>query len=268
MNIYTDGVMIMYETILYEAGGGVATITLNRPEKLNSINRQMVEDLRDAISRVKNDPAVRCLVLTGAGRGFCAGADLSSAMGEGLADVLKVLRERYNPVIKAIRELDRPVVAAVNGVAAGAGCSTALACDLVIAARSAVFVQSFVNIGLVPDAGGSYFLPRLAGQRKAMEMALLGEGISAEEAERLGMINRAVPDDQFRQTWEELAARLSSGPFSQALIKTMFNRSPELGLDDCLEMEADFQGVAAASEDVLEGIRSFLEKRKPQFKGK
>lgn len=260
--------MAEYETIIYEASEGTARITLNRPDRLNSINKQMVLDLRNVFDRVRNDPGVRCVVLTGAGRGFCAGADLAAGLRDGLADVSRVLREMYNPVIRAIREMDKPVVSAVNGVAAGAGCSMALAGDLVIAARSAVFIQSFVKIGLVPDAGGSYFLPRLAGPKKAMELALLGEEITAEEAQRLGLINRAVPDGDFEDEVKGLAARLSSGPCCQGMIKTMIARSLEMDLDSCLEMEARFQGEAAATEDAAEGIRAFLEKRKPQFKGK
>lgn len=258
----------MYQTILYEISGGVATITLNRPEKLNSINRQMVLDLHDVFDRVRSDPVVRCVVLTGAGRGFCAGADLTSGVLDSPGELSGMLRERYNPVIKAIREMEKPVIAAVNGVAAGAGCNMGLACDLVIAARSAVFIQPFVRIGMVPDAGGSYFLPRLVGPRRAMEMVLLGEEVSAGKAQELGMINRAVPDGQLGAEVKELAERLSSGPYSQGMIKTMFGRSLEMDLDACLEMEAHFQGKAAATEDSAEGVGAFLQKRKPLFKGK
>lgn len=165
----------MYETILFEVNEGVATVTLNRPASLNSINRQMVADLRDVLERVQGDPSVRCMVLTGAGRGFCAGADLGAGLVRNPEDLARDLREMYNPVIKTLHGMEKPVVAAVNGVAAGAGCNMALACDLVIAAASASFLQAFVRVGLVPDAGGSYFLPRLVGPKKAMEMVLLGE---------------------------------------------------------------------------------------------
>lgn len=258
----------MYETILYETGGGVANIRLNRPGSLNSLNRQLVEDLGSALKKAREDPEIRCVVLTGAGRGFCAGADLTEGAVENPGDISAVLRERYNPVIKTIQEIEKPVIAAVNGVAAGAGCNMALACDLVIAAESASFLQAFVKIGLVPDAGGSYFLPRLVGSKKAMEMMLLGEKISAAEALRLGMINRVVPDSDFEAEAGKLAATISSGPRCQGMIKKMLSMSSEMDLGDCLNMEAEFQAKAAATEDFVEGVSAFLQKRKAQFKGK
>lgn len=257
----------MYQTLLWEKSRGVATITMNRPESLNSINRQMVYDLGDALGRIKKEQDIRCIVMTGAGRGFCAGADLASGVVSSPEELTRGLREEYNPLIESLTTLDRPVIAAVNGVAAGAGCSMALACDLVIAAESAVFIQGFVRVGLVPDAGASYFLPRLVGPRKAMELALLGEKVTAREAERLGMINRAVPDDAFRAEVDTLARRLSGGPSCQWMIKEMFNRSLEMDLRSCLDMEAGFQGRAAATEDCLEGVMAFLQKRKAIFKG-
>lgn len=258
----------MYETILFESVEGVATITLNRPESLNSINKEMVHDLSEAFRRCRNDPAVRCLVLTGAGRGFCAGADLGADFVKNADDIAGTLRERYNPIIKGIGEMEKPVIAAVNGVAAGAGCNMALACDLVIAAESATFVQAFVKVGLVPDAGGSYFLPRLVGAKKAMEMALLGEKITAAAAAGMGLVNFVVKDDQFASEVRKLALRLASGPYCQGLIKVMFNRSLSMNLDQCLDMEAECQAGAAASEDFAEGVRAFLEKRQAIFKGK
>lgn len=258
----------MHETVMYEVSGGVATIRLNRPDSLNSLNKQLVYELNDVIEKAKNDPGVRCVVLTGAGRGFCAGADLASAKVKSPEDVSRVLKERYNPVIKSIREMEKPVIAAVNGVAAGAGCSLALACDLVIAAESASFLQAFVKIGLVPDAGGSYFLPRLVGTKKAMEMFLLGEKLSAAEAEKLGMINRTVPDAEFDREVNKLALALSTGPRCQGMIKAMLNKSYEMDLDGCLDQEAAFQAKAAATEDFLEGVSAFMQKRKPQYKGR
>lgn len=267
IKILECGVEGMYETILYETGGGVANIRLNRPDRLNSLNRQLVEDLSSALKKAGEDPEIRCVVLTGAGRGFCAGADLTETV-ENPGDVSEFLRERYNPAIKTIHEMEKPVIAAVNGVAAGAGCNMAMACDLVIASESASFLQAFVKIGLVPDAGGSYFLPRLVGSKKAMEMVLLGEKISAAEALRLGMINRVVPDSEFEAEAGKLAAALSSGPRCQGMIKKMFSMSPEMDLKDCLNMEADFQAKAAATEDFAEGVSAFLQKRKAQFKGK
>ncbi len=257
----------MYETILYQVAGGVATVTLNRPASLNSINFQMIKDLNKAFGNAKDDQAIRCVVLTGAGRGFCSGADLTSGMLNNPEELASGLKETLNPLIKSLHEMEKPVIAAVNGVAAGAGCNLALACDLVVAAESAVFYQAFVKIGLVPDAGGSYFLPRLVGPRKAMEMVLLGEKIGAADALRLGLINKTAPDEDLVSEVGYLAARLSSGPCCQGMIKTMINRSQEMDLGACLEMEADYQGMAAATKDSTEGVIAFIQKRKPEFKG-
>lgn len=257
-----------YQTILYGVKDGVARITMNRPDSLNSLNARMLGELNDVFARINDDPESRCVVLSGSGRGFCSGADLSSTEVKSPEDIARGLREVYNPVIKSICRMEKPVIAAVNGVAAGAGCNMALACDLVIAAETASFLQAFVRIGLVPDAGGSYFLPRLVGPKKAMEMVLLGEKISAAEAERLGLINRAVPDSEFEAAANELAARLASGPYCQGLIKKMFSMSPDMDLDACLETEADYQGKAASSGDFIEGVGAFLQKRKAQFKGR
>lgn len=257
----------MYQTILYEIKEGVATLTLNRPAGLNSINRQMMDELRNALGRVQGDPRVRCLVLTGAGKGFCAGADLGAGLMRDPAEMVNALKERYNPVIRTLHEMEKPVVAAVNGVAAGAGCNMALACDMVIAAASASFIQAFVKVGLVPDAGGSYFLPRLVGAKKAMEMALLGDAVSASEAGRIGLINRVVPDGELMSEVARLARRLVAGPRSQGMIKAMFSRSMEMDLDTCLNMEAKWQARAASTKDCIEGINAFLEKRKPLFHG-
>lgn len=258
----------MYKNILCEITGGIATITLNRPDNLNSLNMQMVNELYDAINKIRSNAIIRCVVLTGAGRGFCAGADLNSDIIESPTEVTKMLRERVNPIIKALMEMEKPSIAAVNGAAAGAGCGLALACDLAIAKESAYFYLAFVTIGMVPDAGSSYFLPRLVGPKKAMEMALLGEKISAIDAWRMGMINRAVPDLEFNSEVVKLASRLSSGPLAQNLIKNMFSKSLDNTLDKCLEMEAVFQGSAAVSEDAREGIGAFVQKRGAVFKGR
>lgn len=180
----------------------------------------------------------------------------------------KAVIERYTPIIKSICELEKPVIVAVNGVAAGAGCSVALACDIVIAAESASFIQAFVKIGLVPDTGCSYFLPLLVGPKKAMEMALLGERISAADSLQLGMINRTVPDAEFESEVKRLAVKLSSGPCCQGMIKKMFRKSIRMDLDTCLDMEAEFQARASSTEDFKEGVIAFLEKRKPQFRGR
>lgn len=258
----------MYRTLLFEISEGVARVTLNRPQSLNSLNVQMLADLKDVFDGLNDDSRVRCVVLTGSGRGFCSGADLTSTGINSADEISRSLRESYNPVIMSICAMEKPVIAAVNGVAAGAGCNMALACDLVVAAESAIFLQAFVKIGLVPDAGGSYFLPRLVGLKKAMEMALLGEKISAAEAVGLGMINRAVPDSRFEEEVNSLASRLASGPYCQGLIKKMFNLSNDLSLEGCLEMEADYQGRAAVSGDCGEGVQAFLEKRKAMFEGR
>ncbi|OAT81133.1 enoyl-CoA hydratase-related protein [Desulfotomaculum copahuensis] len=258
----------MYQTILYEIREGVATLTLNRPTSLNSINRQMMDELRNALGRVQGDPSVRCLVLTGAGKGFCAGADLGAGLMRDPTGLASALKEMYNPFIRTLYKMEKPVVAAVNGVAAGAGCNMALACDMVIAAVSASFIQAFVNVGLVPDAGGSYFLPRLVGLKKAMEMVLLGDAVNAAEAERIGLINRVVPDDELASEAAKLARLLAAGPRSQGMIKALFSRSMEMDLDACLNMEAEWQARAASTEDCIEGINAFLQKRKPFFRGK
>lgn len=258
----------MYETLLYRVDEGVATITLNRPDSLNSINRQMASDLCNALDRAGKNPGVRSLLLTGAGPGFCSGADLAGGVLQVDFEVYSVVKDLYNPIIISLNELEKPVIAAVNGVAAGGGCSLALACDLVIAAESSKFIQAFVGIGLVPDMGGSYFLPRLVGLKKAMELALMGEKISAPEAHNLGLINRVVPDNQLKAESNALAVRLARGPFSQGMIKTMFNNSLSRSLQECLEIEAVSQKRAAASEDCMEGISSFLQKKEAIFKGR
>lgn len=257
----------MYETILYTEENGEAVITLNRPEKLNSINFTMIDELLDAINKVKEEGKVRCLVLTGTGRAFCTGADLKSGLIDNPSEVTKMLREKLSLIIRGLREMNKPVIAAVNGVAAGAGCGLALACDLILARESSYFFLAFAGIGMVPDAGLSYYLPRLAGPKKAMELALLGKKTSAAEACRLGLINRAVPDAEFDAEVKKLSARLTAGPFSQGLIKVMFNGSPDKDLDQCLETEAVYQGMATASKDAAEGVAAFLEKRKARFTG-
>lgn len=258
----------MFETIQYKIRDRTATIILNRPQSLNSMNLEMVRELFDVMEKIKRNADLRCIVLTGAGRGFCAGADLSSRIMNSPAEIAPTLKTGVNPVIKAIKEMNIPVIAAVNGTVAGAGCGIALACDLVVAKESAEFFLAFVSIGMVPDAGISYFLPRLVGVKKAMELTLLGEKISAGEALRMGMINSVISDNKFEVEVEKLASRLSSGPLCQNMIKTMFSSSLDRDLNECLEIEAVFQGKVAMTEDAAEGINAFLEKRKPVFKGR
>lgn len=258
----------MSETIIYQNDGGRATITLNRPESLNSVNGKLAYELKEALLRTSDDKDVRCLVITGGGRGFCAGADLGAGDINTPGDMRDVLQDRYNPIIKLIRDIEKPVISAVNGVAAGAGVSLALAADICIAAESASFVLAFVKIGLCPDAGISYFLPRLVGLKKAMEMALLGERFDAKTAERLGIINRSVPDDKLMQEVYALADRLAAGPYSQGLIKKLINSSADAQLGTALELETQAQVNAAGSLDFKEGVSAFMEKRKPNFIGR
>ncbi len=254
-----------YETILYEVGAGVGRITLNRPDKLNSFNDTMHKEFIDVLKKADRDPEVRCVVITGAGRGFCAGQDLQ-AVGHG--PISDIVRKYYNVWITQLRTMEKPVLAAVNGVAAGAGCSLALACDLIIMSEKASYVQAFVKVGLVPDSGASYFLPRLIGYHKAMELALFGDKVSAQQAYELGLCNRVVPEDEFSGAVEEWAGRLAKGPKSMGWIKRQFTRGLERPLREILELEAYMQEAAGNTEDAKEAIRAFLEKREPNFTGR
>jgi 2-(1,2-epoxy-1,2-dihydrophenyl)acetyl-CoA isomerase len=258
----------MDETIRYEQRGAVAVLTLNRPDKLNALTADMLRALRGAIERAGADESVRAVVLTGAGRGFCAGQDL--AMGGGpSADYGEIIRATYNPLVKAMTSLEKPIVCAVNGVAAGAGVSLALACDLRIAADTAWFVQAFVNIGLIPDSGGTWFLPRLVGLAKAMELSMLGERVTAEEAHRIGLVNRVVPADQLEAETMRVAERLAQLPTRAiGLIKRAHYEGLNLPLAEALELEARLQAEAGRTEDHREGVQAFLEKRAPQFRGR
>lgn len=255
-----------YEAILYTVDeAGVCSITLNRPDKLNAFNEIQHKEFIDALSRAEKDTAVRCVVITGAGRGFCAGQDLE-AVGKG--PISQIVRQFYNTWITKIRSMEKPVLAAVNGVAAGAGCSLALACDLVILSEKASFVQAFVKIGLVPDSGASYFLPRLIGYHKAMELALFGDKVSAQDALAMGLCNRVVPEAEFQGVVSSWANRLAKGPRSMGWIKRQFTRGLERPLAEILELEAYMQEAAGNSEDAREGIRAFIEKREAKFTGR
>lgn len=262
----------MNETILIERDGAVAIITLNRPDKLNSFNAAMHEALREAVAAVAADRQVRTLLLTGAGRGFCAGQDLGDrAVGEGEAapDLSRSIDAYYNPLIRAIRALEVPVVCAVNGVAAGAGANLALACDIVLAARSASFVQAFCKIGLVPDSGGTWMLPRLVGMARATGLAMLGEKLSAERAEAWGMIWQCLDDAELMPRARALAAHLAGQPTrGLALTKKALRASAGNGLDDQLDLERDLQGEASRTRDYQEGVAAFLAKRLPVFEGR
>ncbi len=259
-------------SILVSLEAGVLTVTLNRPDKLNAFNPEMHQRLREALQRAADEPEVRALLLTGAGRAFCAGQDLSErnvSPGAAPIDLSVSLGSNYNPLVRRLRELPKPVVCAVNGVAAGAGANIALACDLVLAARSASFVQSFSKVGLIPDSGGTYFLPRLVGHARAMGLALLGEKLSAEEAERWGLIWKAVDDAQLSSEALAVAKKLASGPTrGYRLLKKALYMSPGNSLDAQLDLERDLQREAGFSEDYREGVAAFMQKREPRFTGK
>lgn len=258
-----------YETILFEIDAGVATLTLNRPDRLNSFNTQMHEDVKDAVSHAEAE--ARCLMITGAGRGFCAGQDLAdrSVSADGSTpDLGKSLEVYYNPLIRRITAMAMPVVCAVNGVAAGAGVNIALACDMVIAAQSAKFVQSFSNLGLLPDSGGSWVLPRLIGQARAMGLTLTGTPITAQQAADWGMIWQVVGDDVLMETAEALAAKFAQGPTrGLAATKKFIRTSGQNSLDTQLDLERDTMRELGQSEDYKEGVAAFLEKRPPTFTG-
>jgi 2-(1,2-epoxy-1,2-dihydrophenyl)acetyl-CoA isomerase len=244
--------------------GGVLTLTLHRPDKLNSLDISLLKALGEAITEAREDESVRAVVITGSGRGFSAGADLTEGDREG---VRRRLSLRYEPIIRTMREMEKPVIAAVNGVAAGAGMSLTLAADLRIAAESASFLLAFARIGLIPDAGATFMLPRLVGLGRAMELAMLAEQISAAEALRIGLVNRVVPDAELAGTAQELAQRLARGPFSLGLIKRAMNLSLVSDLHTQLQHEEDLQGLAFASADFGEGVRAFVEKRPAKFEG-
>jgi len=264
-----------YETVSIHRRGGAAKIELNRPETLNAWNRQFGYDLLAAVEAVAQDDEVRAVMITGAGRGFSSGADLKE-MGtqddrtpEGHPDVQRTLTERYHPIITGIRRMPKPVLAAVNGPAVGIGCSLALCCDLIVAAESAYLLLAFVNIGLVPDGGSSVFVPARAGHARAFEMAMMGERVPAAQAEAWGLINRAYPDERFAAEAEALLERLAAGPTrSYAGTKRQLNNRIYWGMDEQLELEAEIQQEMAASQDFLEGVTAFVQKRQADFGGK
>jgi 2-(1,2-epoxy-1,2-dihydrophenyl)acetyl-CoA isomerase len=259
-----------FETILFEIRDGVAKLTLNRPDKLNSFNVQMHEELREALDTVETDTDIRVLVLTGAGRGFCAGQDLSDrGVAAGEIDLGASIEKYYAPLVRQLHLLPLPVIAAVNGVAAGAGANLAFACDLAIAAKSASFIESFCKLGLIPDTGGTYFLPRLVGTARAMGMALLGEKISAEQAAEWGLIWKCVDDSQFMAEVDKLALQLAAAPTTGlARIKQAIYSSGERSLDQQLDFERDTMRELGRSVDFREGVAAFLEKRAPRFAGR
>ncbi len=255
-------------TIIYHVENGVATIQLNRPKVFHSFNREMALECQKRLKEAEADANVRAIYLTGDGKAFCAGQDLAEATDPEGPELRSIVREHYNPIIQLLRSIEKPIVAAVNGVAAGAGANIALACDIVVASESAGFIQAFSKIGLIPDSGGTFFLPRLIGFQKASALMMLADNIMAEEAERLGMIYKWFPDDTFKEESMKIAMKLAKMPTKGlGLTKKALNLSMISDLDTQLETEEEIQSIAGETYDCKEGVQAFLEKRKPVFKG-
>ena len=256
-----------FENLGFKIEDGVALITLNRPDKLNSFDNSMGANFQTALDHCLDNTEIRCVLLTGSGRGFCAGQDLEEAIS-GISDIEEHVEHKYNPIVRKIRAIEKPVIAAVNGVAAGAGANLAYCCDIVVAAESAKFIQSFVNIGLIPDTGGTYFLPRLVGLHKAAVMMMLGEKMTAEEGKDLGLVYKVFPDGELMDGAMALAKRMAQMPTRGiGLTKKALNYSLRNTMNEQLAVERDLQGEAGRTSDNAEGINAFLEKRKPVFKG-
>lgn len=261
--------MSAYQFLKYQVEGGVATITLNRPEVYNALNEEITFELQDAWKNVARDENIRVVVLTGEGKAFCSGQDLKAASGSEKRSFMDSLHRRYNPIIRAMRNLPKPIVCRLNGVAAGAGCSLALACDIIVASEEATLIEVFINIGLVPDSGSSYFLPRLTGLAKAFELCSMGTRVKADEALKLGLVNEVVPADKLDEAVNRYTGYYAQAPTRAiGLIKKMLNKSAAASLDEMLDYEAYCQEIAGSTHDYKEGVQAFLEKRKPVFKGR
>lgn len=259
----------MSATISYQVENGLACIILNRPEKYNSFNYEMAMALQEALRKAAADTAVRCVYLSAQGKAFCAGQDLGESPDPSLLNFEQILEERYNPIVVQIRKMPKPVVCAVNGVAAGAGANLALAADIVLAKESAQFIQAFIHIGLIPDCGGTFMLPRLVGLARAMALCMTGEKVSAQEAVQMGMIYKAIPDEVFETQSKAFAQALAEKP-TTALVytKELINKSLDLDLEQQLMQEMRYQVASGNTQDYKEGVAAFLEKRKAQFIGK
>ncbi len=258
-----------YETILFTIENGIASLTLNRPDVFNAFNEQLSADVNDALKQVAKNKEVRVLLISGSGKAFCSGQDLKDIAGKKDRSLSESLYKRYNPMIKAIRSLPIPVICKLNGVAAGAGCSLALACDMIVASENASLIEVFVNVGLVLDSGSSYFLPRLVGSARAFELATLGSKVTAKQALEWGMVNKVVSAEELDAETDKLAQHFAKAPTKAiGLMKKMLNKSMNATLDEMLEYEAYCQEIAGRSEDYKEGVNAFNEKRKPLFSGK
>ena len=260
----------MYNTVLYSIENSVCSITLNRPDVFNSFNEELSAEFIDALKKATKDEAVRVVIISGQGKAFCSGQDLKDIKNhEGVRSLSDSEVRRYNPMIKAIRDMAKPIICKLNGVAAGAGASLALACDIMIASETATLIEVFANVGLVPDSGSSFFLPRLVGYNKAFELITLASKITAKEAQQLGIVYKVVAPEDLDATVLELATRYASGPTkTYGMIKKMLNKAYTATLPEMLQYEAYCQEIAGTSEDYKEGVTAFTEKRKPQFKGK